>query len=180
MPLHSDRTPQNALEAAWCANIDRRYCEGLEFSHEEWTGPIRGPLLSCMNLMHEALFESLEEGTKPVHCPLLAAQLAQHVCAGSVAPFVAWRDAAIDRLNLFYRAPDPFLDLYGESVSRLVIPPQAFDPDIEFDIEQASRLADDFLRSVDYRNNPLLVAPEQLKRDGFEGEPYRYNKAHSA
>ena len=44
-----DPTPGNAIEAAWCANIDRRYSESLEFNRREWIGPVRSPLLTCMN-----------------------------------------------------------------------------------------------------------------------------------
>lgn len=173
-PFDPDPTPGYAIEAAWCANIDRRYCESLEFSRREWTGPVRGPMLTCMNIMHEALFESPEAGTKPLHCPAIAAQLVGHICADSQSPFAEWRQRVTERLNQFYQAPNPILDLYGETESRMVVPPQIFDPDLPFDPSQAPPLADAFLRSADFRSNPRLVAPEQLRREGFEGTPYRY------
>ena len=80
----------------------------------------------------------------------------------------------MERLGKFYVAPDPLQDLFGEAESRMVVPPQAFDPDVDFDINQAPELADQFLRSVDYRHNPLLFKPEQIIKNGFEGIPYRY------
>jgi hypothetical protein len=173
-PLHSDRTPEDAIEAGWCANIDRHYCKSLEFTRHEWTGPIRGPLLTCMNLMHEALFESLDAGTKPIHCPVLAAQLVEHVCSDSRNAFSDWRNQIVDRLDRFYKAPDPLVDLYGEVESKMVVPPQAFDPSVKFDITDAPALTDAFLRSVDYRRNPRLVEPQEMLANGFEGTPYRY------
>jgi len=174
MPFDSDPTPQQAVEAAWCANIDRHYCEGLEFNRDEWRGPVRGPLLSCMNMMHEALFESMEAGTRPLHCPSIASGLIEHTCGESYPAFLAWREQIIERLSHSYQAPDPLQDLYGEAESTMVVPPQAFDPQVNFDMALAPRLADEFLRNVDYDANPLLLTPDEMRRDGFEGVPYRY------
>jgi len=56
----------------------------------------------------------------------------------------------------------------------MVVPPQAFDPQVNFDMALAPRLADEFLRNVDYDANPLLLTPDEMRRDGFEGVPYRY------
>jgi len=173
-PFHKDRSPELAIEAAWCANIDPRYCYSLEFSRREWTGPIRGPLLTCMNLMQECLFESPDAGTKPLHCPLLAAQLVEHVCGESRDAFNVWRDQIIRRLHRFYQAPEPLSDLYGELESKMVVPPQAFDPAVDFDIKDAPALADAFLQSVDYQSNPRLVPPDRMRSNGFEGIPYHY------
>jgi len=172
--LHSDPTSQHAVQAAFCANINRHYCESLELARKDWTGPIRSPLLTGINLMHESLFECFEAGSKPIHCPVLAAALVKHICADSWASFVAWRDEIIKRLNRFYQMPDPMADVYGEVESRMVVPPQAFDPQVNFDLSLAPKFTDDFLMSVDYRQNPLLVSPEQMKQGGFEGQPYRY------
>lgn len=173
-PLQRDHTPQDATEAAWCANIDRHYCEGLEFSRREWTGPIRSPLLSCFNIMHEAIFESKESGAKPLHCPALAAQLVEHLCKESYPAFLGWRQQVMERVAAFYNAPDPLFDLYGEVESRMVVPPQLFDLDVPFEMGDARRLVDEFLRSVDYRSNPFLLPPVRMIEDGFRGEPYRY------
>jgi hypothetical protein len=173
--LDPDQTSRDAVEAAWCANIDRRYAEGLEFSRREWTGPIRSPLLTCLNIMHEALFECLEAGARPLHCPVIACGLVEHLCAESQSAFLAWREQIIDRLDHFYQAPDPLVDLYGQAASKMIVAPQIFDPVLNFDIGQAPQLADDFLRNVDYRSNPLLMSPQQMKQEGFEGVPYRYS-----
>jgi hypothetical protein len=85
------------------------------------------------------------------------------------------REQIIDRLDHFYQAPDPLVDLYGQAASKMIVAPQIFDPVLNFDIGQAPQLADDFLRNVDYRSNPLLMSPQQMKQEGFEGVPYRYS-----
>jgi hypothetical protein len=124
--------------------------------------------------MHEALFESPDAGTKPTHCPALAAQLVEHVCAEFRDAFEKWRSEVLDRLDPFYKAPDPITDLYGEKEARMLVPPQAFDPSIKFDLKNAPDFANEFLKSVDYRSNPFLVKPEQMLASGFQGMPYRY------
>lgn len=53
------------------------------------------------------------------------------------------------------------------------LPPQVLD--LEFDYQPSKRveLVDRFLSELDWKNNPFLRAPDEMKRLGFSGTPYR-------
>jgi hypothetical protein len=161
------------LEAAWCANVDRRYCQTLEVARDGPLGPVKGPILAAENIVNSELYESLESPEKPVLEPSQLSNLVEHVY-GSPPEFHSWRDWCLDRLTGFYPAPDPFQDIYGEISESVRVPREAFDPDYPFRPEETPRLLDRLLRSVDPMANPFLRAPKELVEDGFEGVPYTY------
>jgi len=143
LPLHDDPTPQDAVAAAWCTLIDRRRCESLELSAKDWSGPIRGPLLMAITLMHEVLFECPAAKQKPRHGPLVAARLVEYVCADSLTVFASWKDTVVNRLNSLS--------------SEKVIPPQVSDSTTAIDPRQFTRLSEAFLQHLDSRYNPFLI-----------------------
>jgi hypothetical protein len=173
----ADPIPGFALEAAWCANIDRRYSRPLELSESKWRGPIRGPLFCGVSLVHEAIFECWDAGTRPLHTPLIATRLAEHICRTAVEPFRIWRAEALARLKNLFTAPPPLEDLYGERANELVVSPTVFDPSNSIDPGDLKKLADSFLRSVDPAPNPFLVSPDWLLKHGFSGDPYRLTQS---
>jgi hypothetical protein len=56
-----------------------------------------------------------------------------------------------------------------------VVPQEALDPTLDFQIEQTEPFVNRFLRSLDYRTNPFLNSPEQMLDRGFKGTPYVFN-----
>jgi hypothetical protein len=91
--------------------------------------------------------------------------------------FEAWMFACAERLVNLYPAPadDPFDDLFGERCHERrgpLVAREALDPQYNYRPETAERLIDDFLRSVDFVNNPFLNSPLQMREDGIEGAPY--------
>jgi hypothetical protein len=168
-----DPTPLQALEAAWCANVDRRYSEGLEVSTPNWLGPVRGPLGLAINLLQSALYLTLEDQEEPAELPAVLSNLAEHVC-GMQADFRHWRSQCVARLRLYYRATQPVDDLFDEATRMQVVPREAFDLSSPFDLEKSAALIDRFLRQVDYQANPFLQTPEEMFEDGFEGAPYTF------
>ncbi len=176
--FESDPTPMQCLEAAWCANIDRRYSEGLEVSREKWLGPVRGPLRVAMNLLHSTLYEAYGGADKPVEGPSLMSNLTEHVC-GITDEFREWRTQCIARLQEYYVAPPPLTDLFDEQLARIVVPREVFDLQRSFHPDEAPLLVDQFLRGIDFRSNPFLLTPEAMLQEGFEGIPYRLNSTRS-
>jgi hypothetical protein len=53
------------------------------------------------------------------------------------------------------------------------LPPQVLD--LEFDLTAIKRkeLVDCFLRELDWKKNPFLRSPDEMKKLGFEGKPYQ-------
>jgi hypothetical protein len=56
-----------------------------------------------------------------------------------------------------------------------IVPREAFDLSVPFDVEKTPASIDRFLRQVDYRANPFLQTPEEMLEDGFEGVPYTFS-----
>jgi hypothetical protein len=171
--VSSDPIPYVYLESAWCANVDRHYSWPIEFPKDDWQGPIRRPLLVGIILVNHVLYELEEEDEPPIQQPALVSRFVEHVLPDP-APFLAWRDRCLQRLDQFYRKPveNPFDDLFEDYPRRTLVPREAFDLDFDFRPEQAEILIDRFLRSVDYKANPFLLSPEQMRIEGFEGSPY--------
>jgi hypothetical protein len=169
--LENDPLIIKFLEAAWCANIDRRYSEGLEVSRNDWLGPIRGPVRVAMKLLHSTLYESQEGPDKPVEGPALMSRLVEHVC-GVKEEFRQWRAQCVDRLRKYYVAPPALDDMFDEQTSKVMVPREAFDPEFPFDPEDARILVDQFLRKIDFASNLFLLSPQAMVEAEFEGTPY--------
>jgi len=55
--LSHDPVPHEFLQAMWAAGVDTRYARPWEPEPENWTGPVRGPLLVAMQYGQEAIRE---------------------------------------------------------------------------------------------------------------------------
>jgi hypothetical protein len=102
--------------------------------------------------------------------------------------FDAWFKVVVRRLAQF--APRPkepmkeFDDYPDEAAYDLAqrpffgapVPPEIVDPDFEYESSMREPLLDKFLKSLDYKVNPFLRSPDELKEGGFEGTPYRLGK----
>lgn len=166
-----DPRPVQILEAAWCANVDHHYAEGFELSRRDWLGPIRAPMMVAIDILHATLYESLEGPDKPIEGPCLMSNLVEHICGVGEA-FYLWRKQSIDRLRMYYVAPDPLDDLYDEQIEGTIVPREAFDPEFQFQPGLSIDLARRFLQRVDYLNNPFLCSPQEMLKEGFAGTPY--------
>ncbi len=52
------------------------------------------------------------------------------------------------------------------------MPREALDPDFDFKPEMAPALFGAFLKRLDYKANPFLRTPEEMRKLFFEGVPY--------
>jgi hypothetical protein len=53
------------------------------------------------------------------------------------------------------------------------LPPEILDPDFDYNPARRAELVDKFLRSVDWRTNPFLRAPDAMLAMGFVSKPYQ-------
>jgi hypothetical protein len=53
------------------------------------------------------------------------------------------------------------------------LPREAFDPESEYKPEQREELLNRFLAGLDWKKNPFLRSPEDMKKLGFQGTPYK-------
>jgi len=174
--LYNEPTPVQIVEASWCAAIDRRYIQYIELVRSEYTGPIKGPLwVASMNLVD--MFYETPEGKNQWRVSIhYLSRIAMHVLPKPEI-FEQWLNAVTDRLVNMYPAPedDPFEDIFNDHEEERrgpLVAREALDPAFDYHPDQAPQLLDQFLRSVDYKNNPFLRSPEELMELGIE-HPYR-------
>lgn len=172
----ADRLPIQVAQAAWCANVDRRYMEYFELDREEWLGPVRGPLWCAITWLLPMIHFSDDDPVQWESGLSYLPALARHVLPTTTA-FESWLQVCLNRLAEFYpqAQPDPFDDLFGEREEQRrgpLVAREALDPGFQYRPMMAVSLLADYLRSVDYGRNPLLRSPVQMREAGFEGTPY--------
>jgi hypothetical protein len=175
--VSDDPAPFQVAEAAWCAQVDRRYMKDYEFDRRKWLGPIRGPLWCGMTwvmplvLAGDNDMEELESGLD--YLP----RLAMHVLPRPEA-FERWLDLTLQRLERRHAAApadpleDPFREREEERRGPLVAP-EALDPAREYDPAEAPALLAKRLAAAIPADNPFLHPAEEMKRLGFPRTPYR-------
>jgi hypothetical protein len=91
------------------------------------------------------------------------------------APFIAWRDACVDRLAKQYPRPneDPE-DFFGDHIKYgSWVPREVFDLERPFDVGETRRLMERFLATLNPADNPFLNEPdEMLEFPDYEDTPY--------
>ena len=166
--LSDDPRPGQYLEAGWAGIVDFAYADERDVDLGEWRGPVRGPLGYAVRRVIFALQQAATNGD-PAWRAGRAAKLARHVLPDA-APFESWEERVLDRLTALY--PVSSEDPLGE-----VVPQEALDPDIAFDIGQTEALVNAFLSRIDWRENPFLLAPEAMRERGFKDTPYLFDAA---
>lgn len=180
-------------EAAYCANINK-YLFNLKFQlfRNDYQGPVNG-VLWCSgyssvlaNYFMSALSDDLDDNElyEEYHPTVIdddltfLIALTFHILPKEKkAAFDDWLTQVIKRLSHYYipKQDGEFDHLFGfendkdwlgDYVAREVL-----DLDYPYHPKDAVKLCDQFLQQVDYRNNPLLVPPQQLT--GKIKHPYR-------
>lgn len=92
--------------------------------------------------------------------------------------FQKWFSTALDRLEKYTpnrATTGQYEDLFDEHWLEnrgLPVPPQLFDPEFDYRLEDNTELVNNFLKGCDYNENNYLNNPDDLIEGGFEGEPY--------
>lgn len=172
--LDPDPMPLQYLEAAWAANIDLAYARYIETDDDQWRGPVRGPLNVALMLVIDGLFLEDENPNPAVNAAWIT-NLANRVLENTDS-FRMWREAAIDRLDAYYRASATSgEDLFGdEGIKGPLVPREVFDPQFPFTPDLTAELIRSFLSELDVRANPFLRTPEAMRELGFKGRPYSF------
>jgi hypothetical protein len=156
------------IEAMWAGIIDWRYMyppvsSSIMPKGEDCQGPERGPICDAFLTLSNVIGRAQRSASTLAHCATLS-QLAIHVLPDA-SGFKEWRRAVIERVTALY--PRQKEDPIGPPIPR-----EALDPNQQYQPEMAQELLARFLRGLDYRKNPLLRSPEDLRQQGFKGTPY--------
>jgi hypothetical protein len=176
--LCDDSAPWNFLEAAWAMIVDIHYagCGGVgwqEYAGKHWKGPVKGPIDEALKTL-EIAFQQLssEYHTDPTIFAALLSTLTLHVMSDAV-PFKTWSGQILSRLEAIY--PRISQDKCGD-----VVPREAMNPEVDFQVDQSEALVSEFLAKLDYRSNPFLSSPDGMLQtfegeESFPGTPYRFS-----
>ncbi|AKU99717.1 L-serine deaminase [Labilithrix luteola] len=162
--LGPDPRPKQYLEAAWLGTVHFACCPYVEFVDREWSGPVRGPLHLTMALINDALHF---EGASPSENAAWLSTLAQLVVPPD-APYIAWRDAVLNRLERWFPASPEADDDFAydwQSVEPLV-PRECFDPTAPFDPSMSEDLIRRALTDIGAAPHLYASTPEQRERAG--------------
>jgi hypothetical protein len=170
--LDADETPYQYIEAAWASVIHTAYARYVEFVDDEWRGVIRGPILVALTILIDLIWgrHECEPGVNAAWLSKLA-----ELVVPDPAPFLAWRDACIERLLHFTPRqgsdPDDFFadgDLPGSPVPRSLFD-LLHEPSAEHFISELRG----FLANLSWDVNPFLNSPDEVNAfPDFVGIPY--------
>lgn len=171
--LSDDPIPFQVAEAAWCATIHPAYMRYFELDRRKWIGPVRGPLWCAATFLSSMIF-FCSERKEPAAWAAFLSSIARHVLSDR-QPFDTWQDLSLSRLVTLYPAvaTNPYENLFddqpelGPLLSREVL-----DPKVDYRPEMAREAMTRYLQGVNYRHNPFLLSPDEMKVEGFKEMPY--------
>lgn len=156
------------IEAVRAGIIDWKYLRPLTQSAKapDWDrsqGPKLGPLCAAFYLL-SAIVNVVKDGEPATPEAGSLSNLALHVMPNKEA-FKAWRRSVITMLSNMYP------EVEGVELGP-PIPPEALDPDFNYQPNMAKELLSKYLSELDCKQNPFLASPEQMIGNGFKGKPY--------
>lgn len=169
-----------SIEAQWASILDRRYSIDWNFDGDYISEPINGPIytmLKILQLPRECYYEGsifIDDGVEKL------AMLARHISPDKKF-FDQWFNNNLRNAVRLFPAQydrDGDLDAYEDKIydssQEPVIPREFFfDPDYNYEAADNEKLINQFLASLNYKENVLLNSPEDMLNIGFVGKPYQ-------
>ena len=160
------------IQAAWAATIDFRYADlpKPEVLLTDAPDPIGGPLWLTRHILandHQFLVKTYQGvKNKGVRGSALRLALLAQQVAGKPSGFEEWLALSLRKAASQY--PGEEIPVQQEES----VPPDFFDPDFIWS-EGAVQVSQEHLVSeLNPSQNPFLRKPDQMRADGFEGDPY--------
>lgn len=161
----------NFAEGLWAAVIDYRYFREVEHSAPKSSGGLDHVIFRTWQDANSFIRLCPRGQGNSKDCVLLAV-LARHVLPKSKQEiFKNWLAVVLDRIKTYWA-----MDLSTKGAEARQGPPVprvAFDPSLEYMPSMDKKLLGDFLASLDPKTNPYLRSPEEMKKAGFPGTPYK-------
>ena len=160
------------IQAAWAASIDYRYADipKPESPSKDLPAAIGSPLWMTkqfLNYDHQFLIKTYQgvvnKGVRGT--ALRFALLAQHI-AGPLSGYEGWLAGSLRKA--IEVSPAEAIPIQQERS----VPPDFFDPDFIWSEEAAAASRARLISQLNPSKNSYLRTAEQMRADGFEGEPY--------
>jgi hypothetical protein len=165
------------IEAAWAATIDWRYASLPEPAPPD-SGPNPDPVLEPLWLMLLVLGDDHQFYVKTYRgvknrgvrgSALRLALLVEHI-TGRRSGFDKWLTASLRKARQHYPATDKPVE------QEPPVPREFFEPDFKWTANATPESQARLLHTLNPAKNPYLRSREEMRADGFTGEPYPHLK----
>ncbi|XKM12638.1 hypothetical protein RCS94_06325 [Orbaceae bacterium ac157xtp] len=183
--LHDHSIYYQIAEAAWCANVDKRYLHYIELDDQKYEGKVDYALWLAYAALFPVLLVSqnisnpnneddyvdplfMYDKNEWASCLTTQLALLKHVLSKEKLVLLEnWLNQVVERLTTFYIEPEenPFANLFGQQESKDwlgdYVAREALDPAYNYQPDQAVILLNKFLSQVD-KKNPVLTSLTEL------------------
>ncbi|NTX14389.1 hypothetical protein HUA76_26660 [Myxococcus sp. CA056] len=171
--------PLQRVEAAWASILDKGYARSLDFDdvrdEVNRKGDPDGPRQKALLLLDDLHFAWGKSRTALEWTAVKSAHLARRVVPAS-SGYEDWLERTLDALSAAHPCSAGFSHsarTFDHSAEPPI--PRAWFESLTVPLDEAADRAawDAFLRGLDPGDNPYLVLADELRAEGFRGEPYR-------
>lgn len=168
-----------AVEASWATVIHVAYSKPLGFEPKNVPPlsplpEVDGPLRIGLSVLREMRGRYLKGKPQLAASVMKLALLDRHVIPAR-AEFERWLSATLERVAKAMPAgPEPESGTYDPAAGTPVTREFFFDPSFDLKKETNRAALSSFLAALEPGSHPFLRTPEELQKEGFTGEPYRF------
>ena len=169
------------MEALWAGTINSLYIKNWICDFRKFRMTIdqeRGPLSSSISILSYAMKHYTKRSYYLHDYFTKLFLLFRHVTPNRKT-FDNWLSSTLKKMAELSPCPYSYDDLDGntkaiyDSSEEIILPRGFFiNPDYVYTESSAKEELRQFLKSLDYRNNPYLSSPDEMLSNGFVGEPY--------
>lgn len=177
-------TARQAVDACWAAVIHPAYAKPLGFEPDNiprlsQIREVDGPLRIGLSVLRETRGRYAKGKPQLAASVMKLALLDQHVIPAK-KEFEAWLTSMLERTaKALPGGPPPESEdedadpAYNPGAGTPITREFFFDPEFKLTRDSNRAALSAFLASLDPKSNPFLRTPEELRQEGFTGEPYQ-------
>ncbi|MCL1919064.1 MAG: hypothetical protein FWG14_12290 [Peptococcaceae bacterium] len=169
------------LEALWAGTLNPVYIKNWDCDYDKFSMTADqeiGPLAASISILSYAM-KHYTKRTYYLHNKFVKLfMLFRHITPNRKT-FDNWLSATLKKMVDISPCPYSYDDLDGntkaiyDSAEEITLPRGFFiNPDYVYTESLEKEELRQFLKSLDYRNNPYLSSPDEMLSNGFVGEPY--------
>lgn len=180
----------NMIEASFAFQVHPHYVD--RDGADTWEPEDEPAAESCASELQALLWEGLDADSwwrsyyQPHDSAFHSAYVVRHIMPKNKKKiFSNWLEGMLARIlkiapkpdeqpikNLKELSPEEKADYYARHWGE-ALPPQVLDLEFDYKCDMREDLVNRFLSELDWKNNPFLRSPKEMKSLGFKGTPYQ-------